>query len=443
MRHQLERAVGERTRELSIEKARAEYETTLVQEQKLEIERLLIEAQQASKLKSEFLANMSHEIRTPMNGVLGMTDLVLATRLEPEQREYLEAARHAADSLLTILNDILDFSKIEAGRLDLNPIEFSLRGCLENVRKVFLVPITTKKLHYSTAVAEDVPDQLVGDPDRLRQILLNLIGNAIKFTHVGSISIHVRRESEASGWTALTFEVRDTGIGIPADKCGVIFESFRQADGSMTRKYGGTGLGLAICARLVNLMGGKIGVESEMGKGSAFRFVARFGVVVAETSAEDLFDGAGAGGGDERQGSGNAWSDARGGIEDPAGGGQSNQSTAGDAAAEKRGHRVAVTATGREALAMLEQHRFDAVLMDVQMPDMDGLEATALLREREGRLGLHTPIIALTAHTMKGDRERCMEAGMDAYITKPVNAVELISVVEATAAAFAAQSSEA
>jgi signal transduction histidine kinase/CheY-like chemotaxis protein len=434
-RHRLEQAVTARTAELQVEKARAEHETTVVHEQKLEIERLLEEAQMASKLKSEFLANMSHEIRTPMNGVLGMTDLVLSTELKSDQREYLEAARYSADSLLTILNDILDFSKIEAGRLDLNPIEFSLRAGLESLQKMFLLPLRTKNLEFTMAVGDTVPDRLVGDPDRLRQVLLNLVGNAMKFTESGSIALRVDRESETAGGTTLVFEVSDTGIGIPADKCDVIFESFRQADGSMTRKYGGTGLGLAICSRLVELMGGKIGVTSELGKGSKFRFTARFGVVEQAPELKRMAQAVGVSVSPSMEPEKKL--QVLLAEDNPI-----NQRLA-TRLLEKRGHAVTVTATGREALLMLERVCFDVVLMDVQMPDMDGLQATALIRERESRLGLHTPIIALTAHTMKGDRERCLEAGMDAFITKPVNAAELIATVEATAAAFAASSSPA
>ena len=431
-RHRLEQAVTARTHELSIEKARAEHETTVVHEQKGEIERLLVEAQQASKLKSEFLANMSHEIRTPMNGVLGMTDIVLSTQLEPEQREYLEAARFSADSLLTIINDILDFSKIEAGRLDLNPIEFSLQECLEDSAKIFTVPLRSKKLEYKCEVADNVPAQLIGDPDRLRQVLLNLVGNAVKFTETGAISIHIRREGENASGVLLHFEVRDTGIGIPADKRKVIFESFRQVDGSTTRRYGGTGLGLTICSRLVELMSGSIWVESELGKGSQFQFTARFGLV--SRTGDDLASMA------------RAITPVIVPAEQPstvlrillAEDNVINQRLA-TRLLEKRGHKVDVSATGREALERLQDGHYDVVLMDVQMPDMDGLQATALIREREARLGMHTPIIALTAHTMKGDRERCLNAGMDDFITKPVNAVELIAVVEATAAATSAR----
>jgi CheY-like chemotaxis protein len=282
-------------------------------------------------------------------------------------------------------------------------------------------------------VAADIPVRLIGDPDRLRQVLLNLVGNAVKFTETGSISIRVRRESENASGLSLHFEVRDTGIGIPANKCKVIFESFRQADGSTTRRYGGTGLGLTICSRLVELMSGTIWVESELGRGSRFQFTARFGMT-SRTSL-DLASIARA---ISPLAPPPAPSEHPAAIlrillaEDNA----INQRLA-TRLLEKRGHKVEVTATGREALTMLEEAPFDVVLMDVQMPDMDGLQATALIRERESRLGMHTPIIALTAHTMKGDRERCLSAGMDDFITKPVNAVELIAVVEATAAASA------
>jgi signal transduction histidine kinase/ActR/RegA family two-component response regulator len=430
-RHALEEAVFERTHALATEKLRAENEKAVVDKQKQEIERLLDQTKEISRHKSQFLANMSHEIRTPMNGVLGMTNLVLATQLTDEQREYVETARLSADFLLTVLNDILDFSKIEAGRLDLSPVDFSLKDCLEQTERMLSLQIANKKLDYSLAVADDVPDRMVGDPDRLRQILLNLVGNAIKFTDQGGISISVRRKPAEAGadtdGVTLLFAVRDTGVGIPEDKQGVIFDAFRQADGSTTRKYGGTGLGLAICSRLVEMMGGTIGVESEPGKGSTFHFSARLGVAM-DTSAEI----------DEQTRKlatmVKAFSPEKVtnlrillAEDNPV-----NQRLA-TKLLEKRGHQVTVTATGRGALQRVQEETFDVVLMDVQMPDMDGLEATARIREWEKNRGRRTPIVALTAHSMKGDRDRCLAAGMDTYVTKPFDAAKLIEVVEATA----------
>jgi signal transduction histidine kinase/ligand-binding sensor domain-containing protein/CheY-like chemotaxis protein len=441
-RHRLETAVTERTRELSLEKqrvlsekSRAEQEKGIVQQQKLEIEWLLKEAQQASRSKSEFLANMSHEIRTPMNGVLGMTDLVLATPLTEEQREYLATARLSAHSLLTILNDVLDFSKIEAGRLDLNPIPFSLRQCVSETGKMFAIAASEKKLSLEIQIAESAPDGLLGDPDRLRQVLLNLVGNAMKFTSEGGIWLTVEPLPDDEGGILLHFAVRDTGIGIPAGKQELIFEAFRQADGSTTRKYGGTGLGLAICSRLVEMMGGEIRVESEVGSGSTFHFTARFEAATetgpsAPTSSESLqnmLNGIGTAG---------KPAEPRPSLrillaeDNPV-----NQRLA-MRLLEKRGHRVAVAGSGREALDWVERERFDLILMDVQMPDMDGLEATAIIRERESATGAYTPIVALTAHTMKGDRDRCLHAGMDNYINKPIDAVKFLEVVESTAAAL-------
>ncbi len=431
-RNRLENAVTERTRELSLEKQRVLAEKARVEEQHREIERLLQEAQQASRSKSEFLANVSHEIRTPMNGIIGMTDMVLASHVTPEQRDYLETAQLSAKSLLTVLNDVLDFSKIEAGRLELNPIEFALRQHVEETARVLSVAADAKKLKLDVSFAEAVPDRVVGDPDRLRQVLLNLIGNALKFTAAGGVTIRIEIDSEAENAVTLRFAVRDTGIGIPADKQDLIFEAFRQADGSTTRKYGGTGLGLAICVRLVNMMGGTIGVDSEPGKGSTFHFTASFGVsrLAGDAQPTDSLSlrnmltvvGTGASGSEPR-----APLRVLVAEDNPI-----NQRLA-MRLLEKRGHSVALAATGREALQWTERERFDLILMDVQMPDMDGLEATVIIRQREKEHGGYTPIVALTAHTMTGDRERCLEVGMDNYINKPIDAVKFLEVVESTA----------
>jgi signal transduction histidine kinase/CheY-like chemotaxis protein len=428
-RNRLEAAVAERTRELSLEKQRVLDEKARTEAQNREIERLLQEAQQASRSKSEFLANMSHEIRTPMNGVIGMTDLVLATPLTRDQREHLETARLSATSLLTIINDVLDFSKIEAGKMELNPIEFSVRQCVDQTARIFSVDASRKKLMLEVRFEERVPDRLIGDPDRLRQVLINLVGNAIKFTEKGGVTISVSRQ-QADDDAILHFAVRDTGIGIAPDKQTLIFEAFRQADGSTTRKYGGTGLGLAICLRLVNMMGGEIRVESEPGRGSTFHFSAKFGVV--ETAAEDKptdtlsLQNMVAAVGTSTSPSTKLYLLL---AEDNV----VNQRVA-MRVLEKRGHKVTLAATGREAFEWFGREHFDLILMDVQMPDMDGIEATAAIRALEKQTGGYTPIVALTAHTMKGDRERCIEAGMDGYINKPFEAAKLLEVVESIAA---------
>jgi signal transduction histidine kinase/CheY-like chemotaxis protein/streptogramin lyase len=429
-RYRLEKAVTVRTRELSQEKQHVVDEKVRVEQQNREIERLLTEAQHASRLKSEFLANMSHEIRTPMNGILGMTDLVLTTPLTAEQRDYLETARLSANSLLTILNDVLDFSKIEAGRLDLNPIDFSLRRCVAETFKMLRVGALNKGLVFEWSVADNVPDEVIGDPDRLRQVLFNLIGNAIKFTARGGVYLDVESEAATEDSATLKFTVRDTGIGIPLGKQGLIFEAFRQADGSTTRKYGGTGLGLAICSRLVEMMGGVIRVESEVGVGSAFCFNVRYGIAALVPGAKpthsvsltNMLEAS------EHEGDAPPVSLRILLAEDnPV-----NQRLA-MRLLERRGHHVDLASSGREAIDCLEREHFDLILMDLQMPDMDGLEATAMIREREKQRGGRTPIVALTAYTMKGDRERCLEAGMDNYINKPIDAVKFLEIVELTA----------
>jgi signal transduction histidine kinase/DNA-binding response OmpR family regulator len=425
-RRWLEAAVTTRTQELQQEKhrvleekTRAEHEHAVVKQQNQEIERLLNEARQSSRFKSEFLANMSHEIRTPMNGILGMTDLVLSTDLTDEQREYLETARISADSLLTILNDVLDFSKIEAGKMDLHPIAFSLLQCVHQTVKIFAVSAAEKRLDLKVHVGEDAPDRLIGDPDRLQQVLLNLINNAIKFTSRGGVSVTVVPKVTGENEVSAHFEVKDTGIGIPPDKQQIIFESFRQADGSTTRRFGGTGLGLAICAKLVDLMGGKIWVESDGLRGSTFHFTAVFQLTeTASGPAESL----------RRLASASGVSEQKLHIllaEDNV----VNQRLA-KRLLERRGHEVVTASTGQEALEILALKSFDVILMDLQMPDMDGLEATRAIRAGERAASRHTPIVALTAHTMRGDRERCVAAGMDGFITKPLEVVEFLNVVE-------------
>jgi signal transduction histidine kinase/ligand-binding sensor domain-containing protein/CheY-like chemotaxis protein len=420
-RRRLERAVSERTSELELER-------DLVGRQKHEIENLLRQAEEVSRLKSEFLANMSHEIRTPMNGVIGMTQLALNTALTEEQREYISTVQNSADALLVVINDILDFSKIEAGKMELAHEPFWLRQCVSDSLMVFAWKAKEKGLKLTKDVATGIPDGLVGDSNRLRQILLNLINNAMKFTERGEIAVTVLPAPEASRGAseiALCFSVQDTGMGIAPDKQAFIFEAFAQADGSATRKQGGTGLGLAICSKLVQLMGGRIWVESAEGVGSTFSFVATFtgaqpSAAGVSVLAEHLLRSAGT-----------THSDRPPKASRPlrillAEDNLVNQKVA-KLMTERMGHSIVVVENGRLAVDAAAQEHFDLILMDLQMPQMDGFEATAHIREAEraaaagGQGETHIPIIALTAHAMSGVLDECLRAGMDDYVSKPIS----------------------
>ncbi len=408
--------VSERTQELRREIAERErVEKDLFQ---------VRETEQANRIESEFLANISHEIRTPINGIRGLTELTLKTELTAEQNLNLTTVRECTDALLAVVNDILDFSRIAAGKLELDPIDFNLRESLEATVKVVSFQAQQKGLGLFCSIERDVPDMVRGDLSRLRQIVLNLLSNAIKFTEQGEVVLRVICGNSDGNAICLHFEVRDTGIGIPPEKQRMIFEAFSQAERSTNRRFGGTGLGLTISSRLVRMMGGELSVKSEAGNGSEFHFKVQLSPP-SQTSkpVEELSYFAGPG------------NIAR--EIDPtatlrilvAEDNLVNQMVA-SKLLRKKGHTVMIANNGREVLCILKKESFDLILMDVQMPEMDGFEATLAIRDEETRTGGHLPIVAVTAHAMEAYKTRCLQAGMDRYLSKPLEVKQLFETID-------------
>jgi signal transduction histidine kinase/CheY-like chemotaxis protein/HPt (histidine-containing phosphotransfer) domain-containing protein len=385
-----------------------------------ELEQALQQARQATQAKTEFLANMSHELRTPLSGVIGMLELVLESPLTAEQKEQLTAAQSCARSLLALLNDLLDLSKIEAGRMVLEEIPFEPRHLLADCVKTYAARAKSKGISITWAASAGVPRVLVGDPLRVRQILSNLLSNAVKFTSFGSVRAELKLAPESihpSKPVSVRFEVADTGPGIGADQQPAIFDKFTQADGSISRRFGGTGLGLAIVKKLTELQGGRIALESEIGKGSCFSVTLPFSAAPQSScAAAELPSAALATAGDASRGPILL-------VEDNL----INQKVV-TSLLRKKGYLVDVANHGQEALDLLAGKTYQLVLMDVQMPVLDGLRATQQIRADPRLSGL--PVIAMTAHAMNGDRERCLQAGMNEYLAKPVDHRQLLAIVE-------------
>jgi len=371
-------------------------------------------SEEANQAKSRFLANMSHEIRTPMNSIIGMADLLYSTRLETEQKEYVEVIETSAHSLLRVINDILDFSKIEAGKLEIERVDFNLHELVESSVKAFSMHPQRQGLRFSTVISGDVPRKVSADPVRLKQILLNLISNAVKYTSQGEIEVGVKKVGRRAAEVVLSFYVRDTGVGMPKEQSEKVFESFYQLDSSSTRRYGGTGLGLTIVKNLVELMGGAVFIDSRPGEGTTVNFQLPLKTQAPKSPVNPDA------------------SPVEGTFRDfkilVAEDDKSSQLLMARLLT-KKGLRVEMADNGQQVLEKLRTGNYQLIMMDVQMPEMDGLETTAAIRSMEKSGGGHIPIIALTASAMKGDREKCLRSGMDGYLTKPLNPEALFDLL--------------